>query len=45
MNSKREKAFDKKVKHFDRRVLEIVTNIGVSMLTTLLLLEKLGLLR
>ena len=40
--TEKEKAFDEKVKRFDRWLMGILLNIAVSMLTTLILLEKLG---
>ncbi len=40
----KEKAFDEKIKRFDKKLLEIIVNIGVSMITTLLILQKLGFL-
>ena len=45
MDPEKEKAFDEKVKCFDKWLIGIVMNIGVSMLTTMILLERLGLLR
>ena len=41
--TEKEKALDKKVKRFDKWLMGILLNIAISMLTTLLLLEKLGL--
>ena len=45
MDDKNKKANDDKVKRFDKWLTGILLNIAISMLTTLLLLEKLGLLR
>ena len=42
MDKKKEKAFDEKIKRFNEWTFGIFVNIGVSMLTTLILLEKLG---
>lgn len=39
----KKKAFDDKVKRFDKNLLEILTNIAVSAITTLFILAKLGL--
>lgn len=41
----RKKALDEKVKRFDRKFLEVLTNIVISVITTIILLAKLGLLR
>lgn len=41
----KENDFDEKVKKFDRALIGIVINVGVSALTTLILLQKLGVLR
>lgn len=43
--TEKEKALEEKVKRFDRKILGILTNIAVSMLTTIFILEKLGLIR
>ncbi len=43
--TEKEKAFDEKVKRFDKFLIEILINIIVSVLTTIWLIAKLGLIR
>lgn len=45
MDKEKQKAFDEKIKRFDKGIWEIIVNIGVSMITTLFVLQKLGLLK
>ena len=45
MDKEKEKAFDEKIKRFDKWITEILVNVLVSLITTLFVLLKLGLLR